>query len=159
MNKKILAILSLVILAIVCTGSVSALDLGSMLGWGDSSSDGGKITIDGVDFNIPAGFEEAKDQAMDNETEDNSDITTITNGKTFTKGDDEVISIGVATYVGYEVNDTIAEYVGDEKLSINGVDGYSYGSGIFDGFVYANDGKLVIITTTNETLLDEVVAS
>ena len=155
MNRRIFAILSLLVVAIMCVGAASAFDLGSILG-DDSSSEAQNITIDGSDFQIPAGFVEDVDEAMDNQKNETSGITTITNGKTFSKGSD-VISIGVATYEGYEVDDSIASYVGDKEKTINGVDGYDYSYPPFDGFVYAKDGKLVIISLTDGNMLDEII--
>ena len=53
MNKKILAILVLLIVA-TSISAVSAFDLGSLFGGAQNET----VTIDGVDFNIPAGFQE-----------------------------------------------------------------------------------------------------
>ena len=52
MNKKAIFGISLILIAIFAIGSASAFDLGSMFGGGGNET----VTIDGIDFNIPAGF-------------------------------------------------------------------------------------------------------
>ena len=52
MNKKLFALLVVAIIAIVSIGAVNAFDLGSLLGGGNT------VTVDGVNFNVPDGFEE-----------------------------------------------------------------------------------------------------
>lgn len=157
MNKRIFAILSLVILAIICMGTASAFDLGSLFG-GDNSSTGENITIDGTNYYIPAGFEEIKNESRNNHSEYINSIKVLTNGKTYANNKTaEVISICIATYEGLEVIDDTARDVGNEKKTIKGVDGYTYEDGNITGFVYANNGKLAIITTNNATLIDQVI--
>lgn len=152
MKKKLLAILALLIVAAGIT-AVSAFDLGDLTG----SSESQNVTIDGIDFNIPAGFDEEKDLALNGEKDERAGVTYTTWGKTYSKGSNEVISIGVATYDGVEVDDEIASLVGGNAEKINDVDGYEYDDEKFDGFVYAKDGKLVIISVTDKELLNEVV--
>lgn len=152
MNRKIFAILALLIVAI-SIGAVSASSFDDLTG---SSSDAEKVTIDGIDFNIPAGFVEDEDLAINGVVNESQGVKYTTWGKTYEKGN-EVISLGVATYDGVEVDDSIAEYVGGDKLSINGVDGYDYNVPPFEGFVYAKDGKLVIISVTDDKFLSDLV--
>lgn len=150
MNRKALVIFSLLALSVFCIGAASALDLG------DSTSQAENITLDSITFQIPAGFEEEKALALDNEKDSISGISYTTNGKTFSKGS-EIISIGVATYDGYEVDDQIASMVGNGEKTVNDVKGYDYSDDNFSGFVYAKNGKIVIISVTDEALLEEVV--
>ena len=80
-----------------------------------------------------------------------SDIDLCLNGHTIT------VTNAISVYDGAEVNDAVAEYVGDEKMSVNGVDGYNYTMGPFNGFTYAKNGKLVIITSNDDGILEDVV--
>ena len=63
MNKKILAILVLLIVA-TSISAVSAFDLGALFGGAQNET----VTLDGVDFNIPAGFLEDPTNATDEVT-------------------------------------------------------------------------------------------
>lgn len=153
MNRKILAILALLIV-VAGAGVVSAFSFGDLTG---SSSDAETVTIDGIDFNIPAGFEEEEKLALDGVENETSGVKYTTWGKTYSNDKNEVISIGVATYDGVEVDDSVAQYVGGDELSINGVDGYDYTYPPFDGFAYAKDGKLVIISVSDGEILKDIV--
>ena len=153
MNRKIIAILALLVVAIGM-GAVSAFSLSDLTG---SSSDAEMVTIDGIDFNIPAGFVEEEDLSLDGVVNETQGIKYTTWGKTYVNDENKVISIGVATYDGVEVDDEIAKYIGGDRLSINGVDGYEYNVGQFEGFAYAKDGKLVIISTNDGSVLDELI--
>ena len=153
MNRKIIAIFALLILA-VSVSAVSAFGLSDLTG---SSSDAGVVTIDGIDFNIPDGFSEEKNLAIDGEVNKTDGIQYTTWGKTYINDQNKVISIGVATYDGVEVTDEMPQYIGGDKLSINGVDGYEYNVATYDGFTFAKDGKLIIISTNDGDLLQDVV--
>ncbi|MBR4448304.1 hypothetical protein [Methanobrevibacter sp.] len=153
MNRKILAIFALLIVAISIS-TVSAFGLDDLIG---SSSEAENVTIDGIDFNIPAGFVEDEDMAVNGEVNESQGIEYTTWGKTYANDENDVISIGVATYDGVEVDDSIPAYIGGDKLSVNGVDGYDYNVPPFEGFTYAKDGKLVIISVTDDALLKDIV--
>lgn len=153
MNRKIIAIFALLILA-VSVSAVSAFSLSDLTG---SSSDAGVVTIDGIDFNIPEGFSEEKDLSIDGQVNETNGVQYTTWGKTYSNDQNKVISIGVATYDGVEVTDEIAKLIGGDKVSINGVDGYEYKVSPFDGFTFAKDGKLVIISTNDGSLLNDVI--
>lgn len=151
MNRKILTIFALLMLA-VSISAVSALGLDDLTG--DSSPE--KVTIDGVDFNIPAGFEEDPELSLNGTVNETMGIEYVTWGKTYSSND-ALISLGVATYDDYEVDDTIPSTIGGDKLSVNGVDGYEYDVSPFEGFIYAKDGKLVIITVSDANILEDIV--
>lgn len=153
MNRKIISILALLIL-IVSVSAVSAFGVGDLIG---SSSDAGVVTIDGIDFNIPDGFSEEKSLSIDGDVNETNGVQYTTWGKTYVNDANKVISIGVATYDGVEVTDEIAQYIGGDKLTINGVDGYEYKVSPYDGFTFAKDGKLVIISTNDGDLLQDVI--
>ena len=153
MNRKIIAIFALLILA-VSVSAVSAFGLSDLTG---SSSDAGVVTIDGIDFNIPDGFSEEKNLAIDGDVNETNGVQYTTWGKTYVNDENKVISIGVATYDGVEVTDEMPQYIGGDKVTINGVDGYEYNVASYDGFTFAKDGKLIIISTNDGDLLQDVV--
>jgi hypothetical protein len=155
MNKKILAIFALLIVA-AGMGAASAFDLGSLAG-DSSTSEAQNVTIDGIDFTVPAGFEEDPALAIDGEVNETEGVKYTTWGKTYANDDGDVISIGVATYDGVKVDDAMPEVIGNGELSVNGVDGYKYDVGPFKGFTYAKNGKLVIISLTDDSLLKDIV--
>jgi hypothetical protein len=152
MNKKIILGLSLVLVAVIAMGSVSAFDLGSMLGGEENET----VTIDGIDFNIPDGFTEDPKEATINETNEQSGITYITNGKVYEKGS-TVVALLVADYGKYKVTDEIAQSVGGDAKTINNVSGYLSTDGIYKVFNYAKDDKLVVISTTDEDAIADFI--
>ena len=177
MNKKLLALLFIAILAIVSVGGVYAFDLGSMLG--DDSQDldsqnSQKITIDGIDFNIPAEFEEntLNDSVQYNETVDG--IPYFSSIKSYHKGNTS-LSMSVSENEDHEATDDTARAVGGESETINGIDGYlkyyppekiefENGNTTIVGtlseyyiFSYAQDGKLVLVRTTDKNIFSDVL--
>lgn len=115
------------------------------------------MTIDGIDFVIPAGYTEDESLAVDGIKNDTEGVKYTTWGKTYENDAHDVISIGVATYDGVEVDESMPAYIGGAEKTINGVNGYEYKVGEFDGFTYAKDGKLVIISLTDAKALDELI--
>lgn len=153
MKKKLFAIFALLIVAAGIT-AVSSFDLGDLMG----SSEPQNVTINGIDFNIPAGFSEEKDVAINGEVGEATGVKLTTWGKTYTKnGDENVISIGVGTYEGEESLDDLAAYIGNGTEEINGVSGYTYDDGGYGGFVYVKDNKVIILSTTDKELLKDVI--
>lgn len=69
--NRIAIIAILAILTVVLAGSVSAFDLGFLSG-GDSEPQ--EITVGGIDFSIPAGFNENEEYKMVNEKSNTSGI-------------------------------------------------------------------------------------
>ena len=153
MNKKIFAILSLAIIAIVCAGTVSAFDFGSLFGGDDANDE--TVTIDGIDFNIPAGFKEDPDYEIDNET-DLGEVSFKTVGKTYESGD-SVLAILVSEYDGMELTDSVVSAAGGDSYSVNDVDGYYKQEGNFHLFTYVKDNKLVVISASSQDLFEDVV--
>lgn len=151
MNKKILVMLSLVL--ILCIGTVSAFDLGSILGGGSDENE--TVTVEGFDFNIPEGFSENPDYAVDNETVDDG-ISYKMNGKSYEKGND-VFVILVTEYEGMEVTDEVVSLIGGDSKTINGIDGYLKEDGDYQVFSYPKDGKLIVISATDEDIIGEVL--
>ena len=152
MNKKIIFGVSLVLIAIMAIGSASAFDLSSLLGGGGNET----VTIDGIDFNIPEGFTEDPDEATVNETNEQSGITYITNGKLYEK-DGIYVALLVADYGEYKVTDEIAGVVGGEATTINNVSGYLTTEGVYKVFNYAKDDKLVVISANDEDVIADFI--
>ena len=155
MNKKIFAILTLLVVA-VGVSAVSAFDLNDLMG-GISSDEAQNVTIDGIDFVIPAGYVEDENLSLDGVKNNTAGVEYLTWGKTYENDKDDVISIGVATYDGVEVDESMPAYIGGDEKTINGVKGYDYDVKPFSGFTYAKNGKLVIISLTDEKVLDELI--
>ena len=135
--------LSLVILAIFAIGSVSALDLGFLTGGAEEI-----VTIDGIDFKIPDGFSEDKDEEIVNES-------SVQAGVTY----DTVVVILVANYGEYNVTDDIIKEIGGNATSIGGVDGYLIKENFFYKFDYAKDGKLVVFSTNDEDVIGDFIVA
>ena len=157
MNKKIILGLSLVLIAIMAIGSVSAFDLGSILGGDDEDvAENETVTIDGIDFNIPAGFTEDPQHATVNEQKEVSGITYVTNGKLY-ENNDTIVALLVADYGEYKVTDEIAQSVGGDAKTINNVSGYLTTDGDYKVFNYAKDDKLVVISATDEDVIADFI--
>ena len=152
-KRKILFIGLLAIFAIVIAGSASAFDLGFLTG--DSGPE--TVTIEGIDFNIPEGYKEDENYSYVNETASSGSVKYVMNGKTFENDKGDAIAILIADYGKYNVTDDILKQVADEKKTINGHDGYVKVDGIFTIFSYIEDGDLVTVTASDESVIDQVV--
>ena len=152
MNKKAIFGISLLLIAIFAIGSASAFDFGLMLGGRGNET----VTIDGIDFNIPAGFTEDPKHETVNETHEQSGITYVTNGKLYEKGN-TIVTMLVADYGKHKVTDDVAESVGGDAKTINDVNGYLAHNGKFSVFNYAKNDKLVIISTNDESVIGDFI--
>lgn len=119
MNKKILVILSLLIVVTSIT-AVSAFDLGDLFG----SDENKTVTIGGLDFNVPAGFEESNS----NVTHDSADSLkkegyNVTEKIYANESSAIFIFVANATASGKVIdNDALKE--GANATKVNNVDGY-----------------------------------
>jgi len=154
MNKKILTIFALLIV-ITSISAVSAFDLGDLFGSGENQT----TTIDGIDFNIPAGYENHTDEIKDNVSEMFKDEIYNVTGEGYAKGSTGVM-IAVLNYadIGISDEDIAAQFLSDTPTTINGVNGSSLtdetGAYIFN---YQKDGKLVVISSDSEKTVSEFV--
>ena len=153
MNRKTIFGLSLLLIAIFAIGSVSAFDLDSILGGGDENE---TVTIDGIDFNIPAGFTEDPNHETVNESNEQGGITYSTNGKLYENGN-TIVNILVADYGEYKVTDEIAASVGGDAKTLNNVSGYLSQNGQFYVFNYAKNDKLVVLSANDEDIISEFI--
>lgn len=169
--NRIAIIAILAILTVVLAGSVSAFDLGFLSG-GDSEPQ--EITVGGIDFSIPAGFDENEEYKMVNEKSNTSGIDYYMSSAGFEDDSKQkAIYILVGDYGEYNVTDEIIEYVLDdmdyEKKTINGHDGYlvqqstSSSSSLMAVeepiymFVYEENGDLVFLGATDDSYFSDVI--
>ncbi len=152
-KRKILIIGLLAIFAIVIAGSVSAFDFG-FLG-GDSGPE--TVNIEGINFTIPEGYKENTNYSYENETAKSGGVTYTMNGKTYENDDGDAIAILIANYGKYKVTDEILKQVADEKKTINDHKGFIKKDGVFTIFAYEENGDLVTITASDESVIDQVV--
>ena len=168
MNKKLLTLLILAILAIVSIGGVYAFDLGSLL------DDGNTVTVDGVKFKVPDGFEEiiSNSTTKYNKTVDN--IAYFSEIKNYAYGND-TLSLSVSKNPNNKATDDTARRYGGESETINGVDGYleyhpqtvtkfTSGNYIYTfttypyyTFAYAKDDKLVVVSASEKEYFSDVL--
>ena len=159
MNKKLFAILIVAILAIVSIGAVNAFDL---------------VTVDGVNFNVPDGFEEVVRNTTTkyNKTVDN--IAYFSEIKNYKK-DNDTLSLSVSKNPSHKATDDTARHYGGNSETINGVAGYlEYhpqnvtrfvsGNYIYTittypyyTFAYAKDDKLVVVSASEKEFISDAV--
>lgn len=142
MDRKIIALL--IFLTIVCaTSAVSAEDLKN-------------VTISDVTFNIPDGFSEDKSNEIINETVSESGVTYVQNAKLFEKGNDVIVML-VSDYDGYDVTEDIIKSLGGTEKTINNVSGTIKDDSGFKVFSYEKNGKLAVISLTDEKYLEDII--
>ena len=141
MTKKILLALSLALIAIVMASAVSADE---------------KVTIDGIDFNIPEGYTEDVDSAVVNETETDDGVPYVSNGKFFDDGNYTMLLL-VADYGGADVAEAAFAEVEGENLTIHNTTGKLVDLGFLKIYAYLEDGKLVTLTTDGPDEIEKFV--
>ena len=155
--NRIAIIAILAILTVVLAGSASAFDLGFLSG-GDSEPQ--EITVGGIDFTIPAGFNENEEYKMVNEKSNTSGIDYYMSSAGFEDDTGEkAIYILVGDYDEYNVTDEIIEYVlnylvqqtTSSSSSLMAVEMPVY------MFVYEENGDLVFIGATDESYFNDVI--
>ena len=146
MNKKILAILS--ILAVLMIGCAYASD-------STDSLNNNTITISGMNFTIPDGFTEDVEEAIVNETGSDEGYNYVTDSKTFECNDDFII-ISVSIYDKNLTVDYMQD-LGDES-TINNVTGYFEDVGFLSLFSYTQGNKLIIVSANERQLIEDVLS-
>ena len=149
MNKKILAILALLIVA-TSISAVSAFDLGDLFG-GDQNE---TVTIDGVDFNIPAGFNEdptnTTDKAVDSLKKEGAQISS----KGYIK-DDAAVGLFVINVTNGLSNQQALEAMGGNETTINNVTGNIIQDDDVYMFNFEKNDRVVMISSTDEKLIGD----
>lgn len=165
-NKKIFVIVALALLAIVAVGSVSALDLGFLGGNDDQDtaaedSDAKTTTIKGIEFNIPDGYVKAENYTLDGETRSSGSIDYKVYQEGYEKGATDAILFLIGEYPTNITDDMLKTMDLGEPKTINDHDGYittsNEGGDTFTVFFYAEDGDLVTVTVTDDSLLEEII--
>lgn len=149
MNKKILAILALLIVA-ASISAVSAFDLGDIFGGAKNET----VTIDGVDFNIPAGFKEDSSNTLDKIMEplkkDGAQITS----KGYTK-DNSAVGLFVVNITNGLTNQQALKTMGGNKTTINNVTGYLLKDDDIYLFNFEKNDHVVVMSSTDEKLIGD----
>ena len=157
MNKKILIALSIVIVAIVAMGTVSALelpDLGSLFGLNPPDQN---VTLDGETFHIPGTFKNNTNVSKNGTFEDYTFFNTTSYARGFQNATN-YINILISDYSGTEVDEFLTNYNNGTSKDINGTKGYMYSDNIGYTFSYAKGNKVISIQSDNENLIGPVIA-
>ncbi|WP_407414684.1 hypothetical protein [Methanobrevibacter sp.] len=158
MNKKIIAILALLIVAVSIT-AVSAFDLGDILGNdGNKTANAGKtVDIGGIKFNIPAGFEEDNSNTSKEIEASFKKLGLNSSAKLFIK-DQNGIGIYVANYTGLGLSsDEVLNSFSGNSTTINKMPGKLDSENGVYVFTYVKDGCLILVSVTDKNLLNNVV--
>ena len=147
MNKKILAILALLIVAI-SIGAVSAFDLSDIFGGAKNET----VTIDGVDFNIPDGFEVDPSNTLDDMMEPLKKGGAQISSKAYLK-DKDAIGLFVVNVTNGLTNEQALKAMGGNETTINNVTGYTVKDDNITMFNFEKNDRIVVISSTDEKLI------
>ncbi len=150
MNKKIFTVFALLIV-VTSISAVSAFDLGGLFGIGQNET----VTIEGIDFNIPAGFKEDSTNTF-NIIEGFIDEGYDFDGKVYSKDNTEV---GIFVY-----NYNSSDAGGDDFLSsfanettINDVGGFMELEDNDYVFAYTKDNSIVLIASNDKDVIGDFI--
>lgn len=150
MNKKILAVLALLIF-VASISAVSAFDLSDIFGGGQNET----VTIDGVDFNIPAGFEldptNTTDKAVEPLVKEGAQISS----KGYIKDDNTAVGLFVINVTNGLTNEQALEAIGGNETTINNVTGNIKQDEDIFLFNFEKNDRIVIISATDENLIGD----
>ena len=158
MDKKFFALLGAFVV-IASMSAVCALDLNDLSNVIYDSPNDENVTVSGIDFNVPDGFNEAKNEAVDSMSFDSPYVDYNISGKKLISNNGSSIAISVSESVEFTADDSSAEIASQDgnKTTIKGINGYEfYDDGTY-GFSFAKDGKLVLITASEKELIDDVL--
>ena len=116
----------------------------------DYSTETKNITFEGVNFTIPEGFGESKDN------EDFKDLGS--DGQTcfyINEWNGEIVITVISDWMGMSLDELYKE--GAVKSTVNGHKGWNYTEDGLHYFGYVHDDKGILIGVTNETRLYEVI--
>lgn len=141
-SKKKIIILVGIIFALIVVGAFMLISLGSTT-----------VTLNGVDFNIPAGYEETPDGQMHSVEEFGK-----VDGKLYRNDQNKTINIGVFEIDGINNLVWTNELPYDGYDTINGKEGkYSTSPEYGYEFTYVEDGKSVMIIAEDKETVSEVM--
>ena len=149
MNKKIIAILALLIVATSIT-AVSAFDLGDIFGGNQNET----IKIDSVDFNIPAGFKEDSTNTLDKIMEPLKEDGGQISSKAYTK-DNDAVGLFVINVTNGLTNNEALKAMGGDKTIINNVTGNLKKDDDISMFIFEKNDRIVMISSNDEKLIGD----
>lgn len=155
MNKRILIVLSVVFVAIIAMGTVSAFEipgLGSLFG----SPPDQNVTVDGETFHIPGTFKENGNVSKNTTVKDYTFFTSTDYVKGY-KNDTNYLNILISEYNNTNAKD-FENYMNGTSKNVNGTEGYLYNDGIGYTFTYAKGNKVISIQSDNEKLIARAIA-
>ena len=155
MNKRILIVLSVVFVAIIAMGTVSAFEipgLGSLFG----SPPDQNVTVDGETFHIPGTFKENGNVSKNTTVKDYTFFTSTDYVKGY-KNDTNYLNILISEYNNTNAKD-FENYMNGTSKNVNGTEGYLYNDGIGYTFTYAKGNKVISIQSDNEKLIAREIA-
>ena len=119
------------------------------------------VTLAGVNFAIPDGFSEVENESVYNEQVDNPVLDLNFSSKVYTNASGDAIILSVSALNGPADDNYTRDLAGDgaNKTTINGVEGYEFSDPAFDGFSYAKNGRLVVISSTDKELFKDVIVA
>ena len=170
MNYKKIGIILLVLMTLTCTfGAISAEDSVSFSSKSSSSSVqivNNNLTMNGINFNIPDGYEEVEqesdsnsdDDDYDDEKKEDIDGTQVDNTvkSEFKNSNKEEIKI----VIGEKSNNQKIESINPpnaEQKTINDKEGYLINDNGKAVFEYIQDGKIVKIEAVNEDVISQII--
>ena len=151
MNKKIFTIFALLIV-VTSISAVSAFDLGGLFGMGEQNK---TVTIEGVDFNIPAGYKEDSTNTF-NIIEGFIDEGYDFDGKVYSK-DKTQVGLFVYKYNPSDSadNDILGSFT--NQTTINDIGGFIEFEDNDYVFVYTKDDCIVLIASTDQNVIGDFI--
>lgn len=154
--KKIFLFLILLSLMLILFAGVT-----NALNWGFSGgADPEKgIVIEGIEFNIPDGYEKNNSKSIVNETNSSENNSFVLNQETYENTKGEEIIISIVDYDDFDVDSKMLSKVceGSNQKTLMGYPGYINGNDNYTQFVYAFDHRLVSITASNEDIINHIL--
>ncbi|WP_405297645.1 hypothetical protein [Methanobrevibacter sp.] len=137
-------VILLIILAFLFLGMASAAENV------DYSNETKNITFEGVNFTIPVGFGESKDNEDFNDLGSNGQTCFYVN-----EFNGEIVITVISDWMGMSLNELYKD--GAIKSKVNGHEGWNYTEDDLHYFGYVHDDKGILIGVTNETRLYEII--
>ena len=133
---------------IVSKRAVSAFDLGDIFGSSDET-----VTIEGIDFNIPAGYKEDSKSTF-NMIEEYIDEGYDFDGKVYAK-DNTQVGIYVYNYSSLDADDILGDF--SNETTINDVGGFMEFDDDNYVFVYSKDKCIVMIASNDKNVIGDFI--
>ena len=148
-------VISIIGVSPLCASDVSMLDALDITPFSEDTV----VTIDGIDFNIPKGYgEEVGVLTKDGEIEEINGVNFITFSHRYINDDAKSISIDIF-YDEHQLTglDSLSKTSGEVDKTINGNEGLFLQEDGYCSFTYTLDGKTIMITAENETMISNTM--